>query len=212
MSLSYTAPLYSESALITIDMQLDFLDGQPYGIPGTSTVAPVIGRLAEFYRTKQRPIIHVVRLYCEDGSNVDIARRQLIESGTELVRPGSMGSQLARHLLPDEGVVLDSELLLRGEFQQIGDHEWVMYKSRWGAFYKTDLELHLRRLGVSTLVFAGCNFPNCPRTSVYQASERDFRVVLVEDAISGIYDKGRQELAGIDVHLVTTDQFLQEAA
>jgi nicotinamidase-related amidase len=50
-------------------------------------------------------------------------------------------------------------------------------------------------LGVNTLVFGGCNFPNCPRTSISEASERDFRLVLAEDAISGLYDRGRQELA-----------------
>ncbi|WP_459872860.1 hypothetical protein, partial [Endothiovibrio diazotrophicus] len=51
----------------------------------------------------------------------------------------------------------------------------MLYKPRWGAFYRTSLESHLRGLDVSTLVFSGCNFPNCPRTSIYQASERDFR-------------------------------------
>src|SRR3989442_358297 len=33
-------------------------------------------------------------------------------------------------------------------------------------------------LGISTLVCCGCNFPNCPRTSLYEASERDFRLVF----------------------------------
>lgn len=42
---------------------------------------------------------------------------------------------------------------------------------------------------MTTLVFCGCNVPNCPRTSIHQASERDFRVVLAQDAISGLYDR-----------------------
>lgn len=42
-------------------------------------------------------------------------------------------------------------------------------------------------------MFAGCNFPNCPRTSIYEASERDFRTVLVRDAISGLYERGEHE-------------------
>jgi hypothetical protein len=49
------------------------------------------------------------------------------------------------------------------------------------------------------VVFVGCNFPNCPRTSMYEASERDFRVVCVEDAISGMYEQGRRELDNIGV-------------
>jgi nicotinamidase-related amidase len=52
---------------------------------------------------------------------------------------------------------------------------------------------------VDTLVFAGCNFPNCPRTSIYEASERDFRIIAVVDAISGLYDLGAQELEYIGV-------------
>jgi nicotinamidase-related amidase len=68
------------------------------------------------------------------------------------------------------------------------------------------VETHLRELGVSTLVFSGCNFPNCPRTSVYEASERDFRIVVAEDAVSGLYDRGRRELEGIGVRLLSSAQ------
>jgi nicotinamidase-related amidase len=54
---------------------------------------------------------------------------------------------------------------------------------------------------VTTLVFSGCNFPNCPRTSIYEASERDFRVVVARNAVSGLYERGERELVGIGVHL-----------
>ena len=74
-----------------------------------------------------------------------------------------------------------------------------MYKPRWGAFYHTELERHLRESGSNTVVFAGCNFPNCPRTSIYEASERDFRMVLVSDAMSGVYDRGIEECRAIGV-------------
>jgi nicotinamidase-related amidase len=56
------------------------------------------------------------------------------------------------------------------------------------------------------VVFCGCNFPNCPRTSIYEASERDFRVVLVRDAVSGLYERGEQELLNIGVQLMTTGE------
>lgn len=54
---------------------------------------------------------------------------------------------------------------------------------------------------MTTLVFSGCNFPNCPRTSIYEASERDFRVVVARNAVSGLYERGERELVGIGVHL-----------
>ncbi len=36
------------------------------------------------------------------------------------------------------------------------------------------------------MVVAGCNYPNCPRASVYGASERDYRILIASDAISGV--------------------------
>lgn len=52
------------------------------------------------------------------------------------------------------------------------------------------------------------NFPNCPRTSMYEASERDFRVVMVEDAISGVYPKGIEEVQNIGVNIYSTNEFI----
>ena len=71
---------------------------------------------------------------------------------------------------------------------------------------------HLKRVGANTLVFSGCNFPNCPRTSIYEASERDYRVVLAEDAVSGLYDQGRTELSNIGVRLMDTPAVLRALA
>jgi nicotinamidase-related amidase len=80
-----------------------------------------------------------------------------------------------------------------------------MYKPRWGAFYATPLEKHLHDLHTNTVVICGCNFPNCPRTTVYEASERDFRVVLISDATSSIYERGLHELDSIGVELITSN-------
>ena len=204
----YTDPEWSKSALITIDTQCDTLDGQPFEVPGTSTILPRIEALLNIYRKADMPIIHIVRIYKEDGSNVDLCRRDLIEGGTKFMLAGSPGSQLALELLPRGGIELDTELLLSGGIQRLNPNEVVIYKPRWGAFYNTPLEQYLRKLGISTLVFSGCNFPNCPRTSIYEASERDFRVVLVEDAISGLYEQGRRELCNIGVELFSVKQVI----
>jgi nicotinamidase-related amidase len=64
----------------------------------------------------------------------------------------------------------------------------------------------VRDEAVTTLTVAGCNFPNCPRTTVYEASERDFRLVLAEDAISGVYDRGLDEMRAIGVNVMSTDE------
>ena len=159
-------------------------------VAGTSAVLEPIRVLLTAFRKASRPIVHVVRLYEADGGNVDLCRRRSVEDGARMLVSASQGSQLARQLLPAPDLVLDHELLLAGKVQGLGSQEAVIYKPRWGAFYNTPLESHLREQEVTTLVICGCNFPNCPRTSIYEASERDFRIVLVRDAISGLYERG----------------------
>ena len=200
----YTAPEFEKSALITIDVQRDVLEGQPLEIPGSSAAAGAIGRLADCFREAGRPIVHVVRLYKRDGSNVDPCRRDLVERGAAILAPGSSGSELVPALLPDSRMRLDSNALLAGAVQKLGTDEVAMYKPRWGAFFETPLESHLHTRAISTVVFSGFNFPNCPRTSIYEASERDFRVVAVTDAISGLYERGARELEAIGVVLLSS--------
>jgi nicotinamidase-related amidase len=207
---AYTEPDFASAALITIDVQRDTLDGAPLEIPGTSAALPAIGALASGFRAADRPIVHMARLYESDGSNVDLCRREAVEKGARYLVPDAPGSQLADELLPLSAPALDHELLLAGGIQSLGEREVVIYKPRWGAFYQTALEDHLRERQVSTLVFCGCNYPNCPRTSIYEASERDFRVALVRDAVSGLYERGERELSGISVTLMSSPDLLDE--
>jgi nicotinamidase-related amidase len=205
----YTEPHRESAALLTIDVQRDFsLPGAPLEIAGTIDAVPRIRRLLDAFRAARRPVVHVVRLYAVDGSNVDPVRRAAVEGGMRMAAPGSGGAELVDDLKPDPGLRLDCDALLRGEFQRLAENEYVMYKPRWGAFYGTKLEAFLQERRIDTIVFAGCNFPNCPRTSIYEASERDFRIVAVTDAISGAYDRGVAELRNIGVLAVSTEQAL----
>ncbi len=208
----YTKPHWDRSALLTIDTQRDTLDGQPFEIPGTSEILPAMRRALAAARKAGRPVVHIVRFYLPDGSNVDLCRRARVEEGWHPVAPGAPGSELAPELLPSSEVRLDAERLLAGEVQTLGAGEVAIYKPRWGAFYRTPLEEHLKSLGVDTLVFSGCNYPNCPRSSIYEASERDYRVVLLTDAISRLDERGKAEMAGIGVTQLPVERFEQVMA
>ena len=208
----YTTPELDRSALITIDTQRDVLDGGALEIAGTSAALPAMAAIAGAFRAAGRPIVHVVRIYERDGSNVDACRRAAVRAGAEILARDAGGTELAGALLPGDAPLLDSEVLLAGGMQQLGPEEHALYKPRWGAFFQTPLEAEMRARGVTTLVFCGCNFPNCPRTSIYEASERDFRVVLVRDAVSGLYERGERELRGIGVHLIDTADLLGSLA
>src|SRR5690606_20601871 len=91
--------------------------------------------------------------------------------------------------------------LLKGEIIQCGVNDYVLYKPRWGAFYHTDLHNLLQTKGITTLFVAGCNFPNCPRTTIYEASERDYKVSIIPPTLSGIYERGITEMQQIGVHV-----------
>lgn len=201
----YTRPDLDRAALLTIDTQNDFtLPSGTARIPGTEEVIPDIANLVEAFRANDVPIVHVIRLYREDGSNVDPCRRKTVEDGESIVRPGTEGAELVAALKPDPIQRLAADALLDGELQSLGPNEWVMYKPRWGAFYNTPLDEFLTDRSISTIVVCGCNFPNCPRTTIYEASERDYRLVFVDDATSGTYDRGLDELRDIGVRVTTT--------
>jgi nicotinamidase-related amidase len=203
----YTEPHWDRCALITIDTQRDTLDGGPFEARGTTAILPEMERALVAARRAGVPIVHIVRLYLPDGSNVDLCRRRQVEEGWRPVSAGANGSELAPELLPSPGVSLDPDLLLSGRVQSLGPHEVAMYKPRWGAFYETPLDEHLQALHVDTLVFSGCNYRNCPRASIYEASERDYRVVLLGDAVSRLDERGREEMAAIGVSVISCVEF-----
>lgn len=199
----YLAPERGRSALVTIDAQRDFaLPNGPGRVGGSPTVVSAMAKLAATFRDAGRPIFHMVRLYRCDGSNVDLCHRASIEEGQRIAMPGSTGAELVDGLKPDPSLRLDPHLLLNGSGQQLGAQEWILYKPRWSAFFETQLEERLRALGVSTLFVCGCDFPNGPRATIYAASNRDFRLVLVPDAVSRTTDSGLQELGSIGVRLM----------
>jgi nicotinamidase-related amidase len=197
--------LGSRAALVTIDVQMDTLDGGPLEIPGTSAAVAKIARLCRVFRAAQRPIVHVVRLYESDGSNAEMIRRDLVSGPIPILRPGTPGRNLAPGLL-SEALELDDKFLLAGGMQAAGSREHIMYKPRWGAFFDTPLDMYLYEVGIDTIVFSGCNFPNCPRTSIYEASERDYRVALVRDATSGLYSRAKHEMTNIGVDVLTVTE------
>jgi nicotinamidase-related amidase len=158
----HIAPDLACSALIVVDMQVDFVDGGACPIEGTTAVLPAIAALLVAYRGAGGPIVHVVRLY--DGDDVDLVRRTSIQQGAPIVRPGSVGSQIAPELRPTGTVDLDPGRLVAGGLQELGPNEWAVWKPRWSAFYRTSLHEHLTDLGVNTVVFAGCNYPNWSRS------------------------------------------------
>ncbi|WP_458318941.1 cysteine hydrolase family protein [Mycolicibacterium brisbanense] len=198
----YTAPDLARSALVLIDVQNDFVDGAA-PVEGTAERIAAMARLAAAFRECGRPIVHIVRFYRPGGSDVDLPRRAAIEAGSQLAAPNTKGANIPAPLLPPSVGDLDAELLLAGHIQRLAADEVVMFKPRWSAFYRTPLDEHLRSSHVTTVVVAGCNLPNCPRATLFDASERDYRAVLVTDATSQVTPDRLADLQMIGIHMAT---------
>lgn len=198
----YVSPEWERSALLLIDVQVEFVSGAMV-VPGTADRLPQLARLVSAYRRARLPILHVVRLYVPGGDDVDLVRRAQIGAGKTIAAPDSDGSQIPPALLPHPTKLLPDQLLA-GKMQQIGPLEHIMFKPRWSAFYRTSLDQHLRGQNVGTVVVAGCNLPNCPRATLFDASERDYRTVLVQDATSQATAERLEDLVLIGVNLADT--------
>lgn len=207
----YTSPDLARSALVLIDVQNDFISG-PSQVDGTAELLPAMARLLAAFRAAHRPIVHIVRMYVPGGSDADPPRRAAIEAGRQIAAPHTAGAAVPAELLAHP---LDYDSLLAGGIQHAAAGEVVMFKPRWSAFYRTSLDEHLRDLAVNTVVVAGCNLPNCPRATLFDASERDYRAALVTDATSQVTPERLADLALIGVATLTTtavEQFFQAAA
>lgn len=205
----YTTPERGRVGLLTLNAQSDFAQPtSPLRACGVKRALPAIRQLVEGFRDQGRPLFHAVRLYRPDGSNVDNFRRAAVEEGLRILMPGSLGAELIEGIRPRSDVRLDPSRLLQGELQDIGPDEWAFYKPRWSAFYGTCLEQRLHEQEITTLVICGCNFATTGRATIYEAGARDFRVILVSDAVSGASEESICELGRIGVYIMTAETCL----
>jgi nicotinamidase-related amidase len=90
---------------------------------------------------------------------------------------GSPGTQVIPELLDARDVVV------RG-------------KKRYNSFQGTDLEFVLRRrLGAETLIRAGINTSTCVLCAGFEATNRDFRVVIARDAVDSMDGEAMHEFS-----------------
>ena len=61
-----------------------------------------------------------------------------------------------------------------------------MTKRQWGAFYGTDLEQHLRRRGIRTIVIGGIATNIGVESTARAAFDQGYEVVFAEDAMSSL--------------------------
>ena len=147
----------ASTALILIDLQQGIVPGDKGPRPGEQVVATARDLAARF-RERGAPVV-------------------LVHVG--FGRGDAPSRKVDQPRLPADGTPPEfSELV--PNLRQDGDV--VVLKHHWGAFTGTDLDLQLRRRGVTTVVIAGIATNFGVESTARSAWELSYDVVIVEDA------------------------------
>ena len=73
--------------------------------------------------------------------------------------------------------------------QVLPGDEIVNSKKRLSAFYPTDLDFLLRQMGVDTIVLTGIMTDCCILSTSFDASNRNYRVIVLKDCVAGTNDE-----------------------
>ena len=168
------------SAVVAIDMHRGHLDPAIDTMPLPADRIPgVIARSAALFdalRAAGVPIVHVVTEYRRPeeiaanpfwkaiSGNPSKARRNAMRHNLQ----GSPGTEIIPALLRPQDIV-------------------VRDKKRYSPFHGTNLEFVLRSsLGARTLILAGINTSSCVLNCAFDATNRDFAVVVAKDAVDSM--------------------------
>ena len=153
-----------KTALVVIDLQngVAALPVEPH------TTADVIDRtveLADAFRKHDLPVVLVRVSFSADGGDRPTGRteQQVRSTGTPPAGADQIVDQLAGHA-----------------------EDIIVTKRNWGAFYGTDLDVHLRRRGISQIVLTGIATSIGVESTARAAFEHGYHVTLATDAMSDL--------------------------
>jgi nicotinamidase-related amidase len=178
-----------KTALVAIDMHRGHLDPDVATLPLPAERCPgVIGRAAALFRALREegvPIVHVVTAYRDSEEIAANPFWQAAHDDPEKARKGI----LRHNLIGGPGTEIIPELRAEDDLVVFG-------KKRYSSFLATDLEFVLRRrLGAGTVILAGINTTSCVLNAAFEATNRDYRVVIARDAVDSMDGPEMHEFA-----------------
>jgi nicotinamidase-related amidase len=173
----------SDTALLVIDMQRDFLLPGGFG----ETLGNDVGRLGDVVTTLQTVlpavraagmlVVHTREGHLPDLSDCPPAKLRRGRPSRRIGDPGPFG-----------------RILVRGEYgHDIVDElapapgEPVVDKPGKGAFYATDLQGILDGHGITRLVVTGVTTEVCVHTTVREANDRGFECLVLSDGVGSYF-------------------------
>jgi nicotinamidase-related amidase len=177
--------------LLIIDMLNDFFRRHDHLAEQCVRLVASINTLTEEFRRHGQPIIWVRQEFAADLHDAFLDMRK---HNLRVTMAGTDGCEI----LP--------------ELDHRADDKTIV-KKRYSAFFGTDLEEMLKNLHPDLLVVAGTNTHACVRTTVIDAYQRDYEVVVATECIAS-YDETHHEitkryLAGAIAQLLPNSEIIK---
>jgi ureidoacrylate peracid hydrolase len=163
-------------ALIVIDVQNGFVSkGGSYNLLGMDTsqyerIIPRIRELITKCRNAAIPVFYTQAV--RESSGIDLLTR------THQILPKAREERIMKKPICVRGT-WDAEIV--DDIKPLGD-DHIVIKRRDSAFHDTEIGVWLRSLGVDTLIFCGIDTSICVETSLREAFNIGYDVVLISDA------------------------------
>lgn len=156
---------HKRRALIVVDVQNDFCPGGSLAVPAGDEVVPPLNRLIEEFLARGEPVFKTRDWHPRNTKHfADFGGTWPVHCVQE-----TKGAEFHPALLDDKHIRIISKGL--------GDED------SYSAFDRTDLALHLRRLGVQEVWIGGLATDYCVKNTVLDALKEGFRVKALKDAM-----------------------------
>ena len=189
-------PLGDGTVHLCVDMQRIFSRGGVWPTPWMKRVLPVVTAIAG-HRPERTIFTRFITPVTPDA--MPGVWRDYYEKWEDATR---------RKLAPE---LLD----LMPELQALAPPAFVLDKTRYSAFAETGLHGLLERRGVDTLAITGSETDVCVLSTVLDAVDLGYRVILVRDAVCSSSDEGHDALLqmyqrryAVQIEVVDADHLL----
>ncbi len=157
-----------KTGVLVIDMIKDFVTGK-FENERAEKIIPNIRKLLESARSSEKPVIYVSDSHSESDHEFSIWGKHAT-SGTE-------GSEIVPELDPSE-------------------EDYTLEKSKYSAFYDTELDSLLERLDIDKLVMTGVLTHICIQHTAADAFYRDYDIVIPVGCVEDISDEENEKALG----------------
>ena len=151
-----------ETAVLVVDMQKDFCyeDGALFVGDAVRRIIPNIKALLEDARRKGLPLIFTQDWHSPEDDEFAVWGRHCVEytRGAELI----------------------------DELAEVEERAFVVRKTKYTAFFETELEAHLREKGIKKLIIVGVATNICVLHTAIDASLRGFEIIIPEDCVAAL--------------------------